>query len=61
MSDHTRNARAKAEAEFEKLKVQAREREKMLTEQEAKALARDENTARLKGLRLAREQGEQKP
>ncbi|MGA0595142.1 hypothetical protein [Enterovirga sp. CN4-39] len=58
MNDHTRSARAKADAEFEKLQSQARAREKTLSERETQIQARDDNTARLKGLRLARDEAD---
>ena len=55
MKNYTTAARAKADAEFEKFQIQPPEREKTLTEDEAKTQARDDNMARLKSSRLARD------
>lgn len=55
MSEHTKSARAKADAEFEKVQTQAREREKVRDTRDEATHARDENIARLKAQRLARD------
>jgi hypothetical protein len=55
MKNHTTAARAKADAEFEKVQTQPPERDKVLTEDELKIQARDDNMARLKSSRLARD------
>jgi hypothetical protein len=48
-------AKAQAEATFQKKEDQRREGEKARAEYESEARARDENTARLRALRLAKE------
>ena len=55
MSEHTKSARAKADAEFEKVQTQAREREKARDVRDSEVQKRDDNTARLKAQRLARD------
>ena len=55
MSEHTKSARARADAEFEKVQTQAREREKVRDARDEALHARDENIARLKAQRLARD------
>jgi hypothetical protein len=55
MSEHTKSARAKADAEFEKVQTQAREREKVRDTRDEVEQARDDNIARLKAQRLARD------
>ena len=55
MSEHTKSARAKADAEFEKVQTQAREREKARDVRDAAMQVRDDNTAKLKAQRLARD------
>ncbi len=55
VSEHTKSARAKADAEFEKVQTQAREREKVRDTRDEAAQARDDNIARLKAQRLARD------
>ena len=60
MSEHTKSARARADAEFEKVQTQAREREKARDTRDAAEQARDDNTAKLKAQRLARDAAEGK-
>jgi hypothetical protein len=55
MADKSEEAKARAEARFRKDQQRSGEAEKAHAEVAAKARARDENTARLKGLRLAKE------
>ena len=56
MADKSDEAKARAEARFRKNEQRSSEAEKVHAEVAAKVRARDENTARLKGLRLAKEQ-----
>ena len=58
MADKSDEAKARAEARFRKDQQRSSEAEKTHAEIAAKARARDENTARLKGLRLAKEQAD---
>jgi hypothetical protein len=53
-------AKAQAEATFQKKEHQRREGEKARAEYESEARARDENTARLRALRLAKEAADRK-
>jgi hypothetical protein len=55
MADKSDEAKARAEARFRKNEQRSSEAEKAHAEVAAKARVRDENTARLKGLRLAKE------
>ena len=55
MADKSEEAKARAEARFRKNEQRSSEAEKAHAEVAAKARVRDENTARLKGLRLAKE------
>ena len=58
MADKSEEAKARAEARFRKNEQRSSEAEKTYAEIAIKARARDENTARLKGLRLAKEQAD---
>ena len=58
MADKSDEAKARAEARFRKDQQRSSEAEKAHADIAAKARARDENTARLKGLRLAKEQAD---
>ena len=58
MADKSDEAKARAEARFRKNEQRSSEAEKAHAEVAAKARARDENTARLKGLRLAKERAD---
>jgi hypothetical protein len=58
MADKSDEAKARAEAKFRKNEQRSSEAEKAHAEVAAKARARDENTARLRGLRLAKEQAD---
>lgn len=61
MSNRTTSARAKADAEFEKVQSEARGREIAHDKPDTVTQGRDDNTARLKGLRLARDAAEGSP
>jgi hypothetical protein len=58
MADKSEEAKARAEARFRKNELRSSEAEKVHAEIAAKTRTRDENTARLKGLRLAKEQAD---
>ena len=59
---HDPEARARAEARFRKVEAQATEGAKAKAEHDVRIAARDANTARLKALRLEKEQaGKPKP
>ncbi len=60
MSDNTKSARARADAEFEKLQSDNRAREKARDKRDTETQTRDDNTARLKAARLARDAAEPK-
>ncbi|NNM73424.1 hypothetical protein [Enterovirga aerilata] len=60
MSDHTKSARAKAEAEFQKVQSEARDRDRIRDRRHSETQARDDNTARLKALRLAADGAEKR-
>jgi hypothetical protein len=60
MSDHTKSARARADAEFEKVQSDGRAREKARDQRDTETQTRDDNTARLKAARLARDAAELK-
>ena len=60
MSEHAKDERAKADAAYEKLQRDARAREKEREKQAEGLKARDDNIARLKALRLARDAAERK-
>ena len=59
MSDHTKEERFKTDAAYEKMQREARAREKEREKLAEELKARDDNTARLKALRLARDEAEQ--
>ena len=58
MSEHTKDERAKTDAAYEKLQRDARARERDRAKQAEELKARDDNMARLKALRLARDAAE---
>jgi hypothetical protein len=60
MAAKSEDAKARAEAQFRKREQRSHEAEQVRVENVAKAHAVDEKTARLKGLRLARDVAEQK-
>ena len=61
MADRSEEARLKAEASFRKKEEQAQEADKVWAEQAAASQAADEQRARLKALRLAKETAEPEP
>lgn len=58
LSSHTKSERAKADVEFEKVQSDARQREKARDKRSSETQPRDDNIARLKALRLARDAAE---
>lgn len=58
MSTQREDAKARAEARFKKAEVQATEGAKAKSEHDARVAAVDANTARLKALRLAKEEAD---
>ena len=58
VSEHTTDERAKTDAAYEKLQRDARAREREREKQAEELKARDDNMARLKALRLARDAAE---
>jgi hypothetical protein len=55
MADKSEEAKARAEGQFRRREQLSRDAEQAKTENAARARAIDQNTARLKGLRLAKE------
>ena len=60
MAAKSEEAKARAEAQFRKREQRSHEAEQVRIENVAKARAVDEKTARLRGLRLARDMAEEK-
>ena len=61
MADRTDEARQRAEANFKKKELRAQEADKVWAERAVAEKASEQNAARLKGLRLARDAAENPP